>query len=142
MVQGVAAFRKRMREVPEAVRSEVRRQLEKEATKVVAAMKILAPHDEGHLRASIGWTWGEPPRGSVALGSAAPSAPPPAGDGAARGTRITIYAGGGKAFYARFQEFGTVRMPANPFFFPAWRAERSRVRAALRRAVKRGFAKA
>ena len=53
--------------------------------------------------------------------------------------RITIYAGGGDAFYARFQEFGTVKMPANPFFFPVWRARRKRIKNRISRAVSKGI---
>jgi HK97 gp10 family phage protein len=62
---------------------------------------------------------------------------------------ITIYAGtrdkslgSADAFYARFQEFGTVKMTANPFFYPAWRANRKRVKGAITRAVKRAVRKA
>ena len=38
--------------------------------------------------------------------------------------------------YARAQEFGTQEMPANPFFFPIWRARRKDVRAAVNKAIK------
>jgi HK97 gp10 family phage protein len=37
--------------------------------------------------------------------------------------------------YARAIEFGTQDMPAQPFFFPIWRARRKAVRAVVRKAV-------
>ena len=47
---------------------------------------------------------------------------------------ITIYAGDDKAFYARFVEFGTVKMKAIPFFFPAYRTNKKRAKSRVRRA--------
>lgn len=35
-----------------------------------------------------------------------------------KGLNRRVRAGSGKAFYARFQEFGTRKMAANPFLFP------------------------
>ncbi|MAQ82250.1 MAG: hypothetical protein CMH12_03345 [Maritimibacter sp.] len=135
MVEGVAGFKRRMRDIPEIVRVELTKQLEKEAEKVVKLMRAFAPVGATReLIESIGWTWGDAPKGSITVGKVR-------GGIAQDEIAITIYAGGGRAFYARFQEFGTVNMAANPFFYPAWRAERSRVRSNIKRAVKRGFRK-
>jgi hypothetical protein len=157
MVEGVPALKRRFSRFTTNIREEVSKQLEKEAEKIVSVMRALAPIKDGDLVASIGWTWGDAPAGSVTLG-------------AVRGNefeqlRITIFAGGtGKtsrtqnrasgsrksdqgregsfesdnAFY---QEFGTLKMPANPFFFPAWRSERARVKANLNIAVRRAIKK-
>ena len=40
---------------------------------------------------------------------------------------------------AKLQENGTKNMPANPYFNPAWRANRTRVRAAITRAVRKAW---
>lgn len=40
---------------------------------------------------------------------------------------------------AKLQEFGTKNMPANPFFFVAWRQNRTRVRGAITRAVRKAW---
>ena len=42
---------------------------------------------------------------------------------------------------ARAVEFGTVHMPAYPFFFAVWRARRKGVRATVRKAVKEAVRK-
>ena len=123
--------------VPQKVEQAIVAEIEAQANKVVADMKRLVPVDSGALRASIGWTWGDAPKGSVKIGTVR-------GRSHAR-IGVTVYAGtrdkslgSADAFYARFQEFGTVKMAANPFFFPIWRASRTRVKAALTRAVRKG----
>ena len=98
------------------------------AEELVAMMKRLAPIDTGDLQMSISWTWGAAPKGSVVLAKSEPDS---------KGMRITIFAGSKEAFYARWQEFGTTEMPANPFFFPSWRALRKRIRSRIVRNMKK-----
>ncbi len=130
-VDGVEALLARMNAIPERVQQAARETLEKNAQEIVEMMQRLVPKDSFALWSSIGWTWGDAPEGSMTVGKVK-------GSGAAYGTMaITIYAGGGKAFYGRFQEFGTKKMPANPFFFPSYRAKRRGVQQSLARAVKK-----
>ncbi len=118
---------------PEGVRREVRKAMEAAAEDIVQQMRRLAPKDSGDLARSIGWTWGAPPGGTIRVTSI----------GGDPDMTITVYAGGkvgsADAFYARFQEFGTRKMPANPFFFPTWRQKKRSVRAKLAGAVRRGL---
>lgn len=135
MVQGVARLTKKLTvTLPRRIEDATRKAMETGAEELVAMMKRLVPVDDGDLRDSIGWKWGAAPGGSIALAESEPDA---------RGMRITIYAGNEKAYYARWQEFGTVKMAANPFFFPSWRALRKRIRSRItremRRAVKSEF---
>lgn len=107
------------------------------AAQIVGEMRMLVPVDTGALRNSIGWTWGNKvPKGAMAVGEIKGNQ--------VEGLFITIYAGtrdkslgAADAFYARFQEFGTKNMPANPFFYVTWRSNRTRVRSGLTRAVKK-----
>lgn len=135
-VEGLSAFQRKMALIPKAVTDELRKELEKQAEELVAMMRRVAPRGEtGTLVASINWTWGAAPRGTISVGTVATSE--------TSDLRITIYAGGKvgdrDAFYARFQEFGTRNMPANPFFFPSYRAKRRAIRSGLSRAIKRGL---
>lgn len=118
---------------PEPVRREVRKAMEKAAEDITDQMRRIVPKDSGRTYRSIGWTWGAAPKGAMAVGSVG-------GDGE---NIITIYAGGDSggedAFYARFQEFGTVKMRANPFFYPTWRLKKRGVKAKLAAAVRRGL---
>lgn len=136
MVQGLDQLSARFGRLAPAIRAELARTLEAQAEKIVKDMRNLAPFESGALRRSIGWTWGNAPAGSVSVGQV---------KGASYDQiAITIYAGtrdkslgADDAFYARFQEFGTRKMAANPFFFPAYRANRTAVRAAISRGVKK-----
>lgn len=143
MVKGLGALHQRFTAIPENVRTEVAAQMEVEANKLVRQMRAVAPKDSGQLAASIGWTWGDAPEGSLSIGTI-------------RGNeygkvKITIYAGGpqtvvknkrGMEFQlARLQEFGTKRMPANPFFFPTYRSNEKNIRSSLSRAVTRAVKK-
>lgn len=132
MVDGVPAFRRFMYQtVPDAVRSAARDALEKGAQELVDHIQSMAPVDDGFLLASIGWTWGEPPKGSIALDDLAPAEDP--------SMRIVVYAGSELAFYARWVEFGTSKAPAQSFFWPAYRALRSRIKSRITRAINKAI---
>ena len=138
MVDGLEKLRARFRALPRAVQEAATQTLEQNANEIVAMMKRLVPKDSGRLAASIGWTWGDAPEGTLAVGTLAKSSDSK--------LRITIYAGGktagGDAFYARFQEFGTENMLASPFFYPSIRANRTKGRARLSRNVRKAAEKA
>ncbi|MBC7154494.1 MAG: HK97 gp10 family phage protein [Rhodobacteraceae bacterium] len=154
MVDGTAEFRRFMYQtVPNAVRAAARDAMEKGADELVELMRSLAPVKDGFLIASIGWSWGEPPKGSIAIDDLEPTDDP--------SMRIVIYAGSELAYYARWVEFGTnphsvqegadlsrsrrqggAQHPgtaAHPFFFPAYRALRSRVKSRITRAINKAI---
>ena len=132
MVQGLDRFNARWRKIPQMARKNVRAEMEDIANDITDEMwSRVLQGKTGVLGASIGWTWGDAPAGSMTIGTVGK---------AEYGTmRITIYAGGDEAFYAWFHEFGTVKMPANPFFFPVWRAEKRRVRSRISRAMSKAI---
>lgn len=124
-VEGYDRLVQRWTRVPQLIQDNVRLAMEKLATEIVKEMKAAAPRDQGDLAESIGWTWGDAPAGALTIGSFR---------GRSYGAlSLTIYAG---AFYARFQEFGTVKMPAQPFFFPVWRKKKRGFKARMRNAVR------
>lgn len=132
MVDGLDKFKRRWQAIPKNARKNVRAVMEDQANDIVEEMWARAPMGETlKLGASIGWTWGDAPAGSMVIGTV--------GGSEYASIRITIYAGGGDAFYARFHEFGTLNMPANPFFFPVWRARRRRVTTAISRAISKAI---
>lgn len=132
---------RKMRAMPQAVQTAVRDEMEQVATMIVSTMKTLVPRDQGALAASMGWTWGPAPEGSITIGSA----------GGPNGVSITIYAGSAATLVsnsrgvqfqnARLQEFGTKAMAAHPYFFPAVRAHRRGFTARVNRAAVREMRK-
>ncbi|ASY56488.1 HK97-gp10 family putative phage morphogenesis protein [Sinorhizobium sp. CCBAU 05631] len=138
MVEGLDSLKRKLTlAIPYRVRQRTRAAMEKGAGEIVAMAKSLAPvlseHDPrrkaGALRDSIGWTWGDAPKGSIVLAQSA----------SVDGERITIYAGDSEAFYARWVEFGTQKMPAIPFFFPSYRTLRKRVKGRITREMKKAI---
>lgn len=134
-IQGLDRFKRKLRRLPVVAREEMRKAIAQSADEIVALMRRLAPVDKGDLRDSIGWTWGAPPKGSSVLATTRRTAVGKAG------LVATIYAGGGDAFHARFVEFGTQHMPAQPFFYPAWRFGKKRARSRITRATNKAAKK-
>ena len=113
--------------------------------KVVEMMKRLAPVDDGTLRDSIGWTFGDAPKGAIKVATIKEGL-----------LRLTIFAGNEKAFYARFVEFGTAPHvqggqfagtqhpgnPAQPFFFVSYRAMKKEIKSIVRKAIQEAVRKA
>lgn len=130
-VLGLERLNRKAHAMPGVIKAAIRDALGQGAQEVVDLMKSLVPVDQGELRDSIGWTFGRPPKGSIAIGSI----PQDARD--LLGLRVTIFAGNDKAFYARWVEFGTAKNPAQPFFFVAWRALKRRVKSRITRAINR-----
>lgn len=139
-IQNLERFRRKLRNLPKVARDEIRKALEKSADEVVDLMKRMVPVDQGTLRDSIGWTWGEAPDGAMVFSKVA----------AEEGFAITIYAGnnatyvsGSRVDYqnAFLQEFGSVNMKANPFFRPAWRLNKKRAQSRVRRSIGRAARK-
>ena len=132
-VVGVQKLNRKLGKIPAAVREEVRTAMVRSAREIADLAEVLVPQGTtGKLAGSIGWTWGEAPRGALSLGKVATG-----GD-----MTITVYAGDREAFYARWVEFGTVKVAAQPYFFPAYRALRKRSKSRIRRAWTRGIKKA
>lgn len=134
----------KMAAMPAAVRSAIRQALAESADEIVAAQKRLVPKKSGALERSIGSTFGTYQTENANV------------RGVTAGTKgsdpdltVTIHAGDAKAFYAAMVEFGTAphingglfagtQHPGSsptPFFFPAYRANRRRVKARISRAT-------
>lgn len=112
-IQGLDRLRAKLAAMPEAARQEIKLALEQNADELVAMQKRLVPRDEGDLAESIGK---QPGRHDLA---------------------VLVTAGSRKAFYARFVEFGTVRKRPRPFFFPAYRSLRKRLKGRMTRAINK-----
>ena len=114
--------------MPKRVENATRKAMEKGAQEMVDMAKRLVPVESGSLRDSINWTWGEAPKGATVLAESTPTE---------RGLKITVYA---TDFKARWLEFGTVKMRAQPYFFPSWRTLRKRIKSRIvreqRKAIK------
>jgi HK97 gp10 family phage protein len=111
--------RERLRAKARALRTKVAASIQpaviQAAELIIATQKRFVPVDEGDLRDSIHW--------EQAVRSE-------------NATKLLIVAGGQPAPYGRIIEFGALRQPAQPFFFPGYRVERKRAKAIIAKAVR------
>lgn len=146
-LKGLPQLKAKLVALKERTADEVRPALAASADEIVAMMRRLVPVDSGALRDSIGWTFGDKPRYAQALAVAR------AGD-----LVVTIFAGNSRVRYAHLVEFGArphkaggkfagaehPGAPAQPFFYPSYRAlkrdAKRRIAKAVREAVKRAAA--
>jgi HK97 gp10 family phage protein len=135
---GLAKLHRKLQRMPAVAKARIQEAMETSANDVVRMAKGLAPvlksptpeRRAGALRDSIGWTWGKPPRGTITIGKVMNGA-------LGADLTITIYAGDSEAFYARWVEFGTQNMSAQPFFYPSYRASKKSANSRIRRAITR-----
>jgi HK97 gp10 family phage protein len=132
-VLGREKLLRQMARLPPEIRSAVKQALAQSADEITDMMHNLVPirPTGGALDASIRSVFGDKP--------SAPNSGVLSGGGSLRGDpelTVWILAGNEEAFYARWVEFGTVKMAAQPFFFPSYRANRRSVRARISRAMR------
>lgn len=123
----VAEFQRRLLRIPPRVRAHAFTALGTYADKMQAAMQSAVPRDEGKLAASIRQTESLPDL-RITIAAGGPTTTRPVREGAS-----ATYD------YALAQEFGTSKMPANPFFWPAYRLFKKPMRSAVKRAMKKGM---
>lgn len=123
---------RRLRAIPPGVRKQVRTQLRSNAVELVASQRSFAPVEDGDLKASIQFEDTSDANRiamTVTAGGAATTRP-------VREGQTATYD------YALGQEFGTEDMPANPFFFPPYRAKRKTFKRKRNKAAKDAIGKA
>lgn len=116
--QSVKRFQELMAALPEGVKTPIRQETFRQAALLAGQMKIVVPVGKGTLRDSIRVeeSGRNPMRALVRAGGPA--------------TTVHGYD------YALATEFGTANTPAQPFFWPSYRASKVRIRRAIRRAAK------
>lgn len=134
--------------IPDSVIDAAREAITIGCNDLVALMKSRVPVDQGALRDSIGWTFGDVPDGSISLGQVAGrefgqiAATVYAGD-----QTTLVYNARGVAFQnAKLQQFGTRGgTPASDYFLGAWAAKkrsiRSRITRKVRAAIREAYAR-
>ncbi len=124
VVKNLDKLLRRFHALPVSIQTAAQLAQDEMATKMVAEMKVLVPVDQGKLSASIR----KERRGPISMAVLA-------GD---ETTEVRV--GGISLQNAALQEYGTKKMPANPFFGPVVRVNRQlaqrRIRAAAIKAAK------
>lgn len=125
-ILNLARLDRKLKRLPQVARQHIKAEMEKAAEEVVGMMRRLVPKDNWDLHDSIGWTWGKAPKDASVVAAVKATL--------GADMTITIYAGSKEAYYARWQEFGTQDMPAQPYFYVSWRASRKTAKRLVRKA--------
>nr|WP_313012409.1 HK97 gp10 family phage protein [Brucella intermedia] len=141
-VLGLKSLNRKLKALPALAEAAIKLAMEQGAEEIVAMMKRLVPVDNGDLRDSIGWTWGDAPSYSQRIGAVKSKT---------GNLKITIYAGNSKVRYAHLVEFGSAPhinggmfagtqnpgAKGQPFFFVSFRALRRRTKSRITRAINK-----
>jgi HK97 gp10 family phage protein len=141
-ILGLKSLNRKLKALPALAGAAIKLAMEQGADEIVAMMKRLVPVDNGDLRDSIGWTWGDAPTYSQRIGAVKSKT---------GNLKITIFAGNSKVRYAHLVEFGSAPhinggmfagtqnpgAKAQPFFFVAFRALRRRTKSRITRAINK-----
>ncbi|KAB2716669.1 HK97 gp10 family phage protein [Brucella intermedia] len=141
-IPGLKSLNRKLKALPALAEAAIKLAMEQGAEEIVAMMKRLVPVDNGDLRDSIGWTWGDAPSYSQRIGAVKSKT---------GNLKITIYAGNSKVRYAHLVEFGSAPhinggmfagtqnpgAKAQPFFFVSFRALRRRTKSRITRAINK-----
>lgn len=134
MVEGIPQFQAMLRRKALLAVQAGKQAAERGGEELAQVQRMLAPVDQGELIRSIRVEPAEQIKTSQGLRDFNGVAVM-AGDE----TTIVTNGSGGRFQNARIQEFGTKTRPASPFFFPAWRANRRRIRASITRAIRKSW---
>jgi HK97 gp10 family phage protein len=124
MANDISRLRKKLNAIPLAVREAVVVSLQKSGDELVAAQKALAPVRTGALRDSIRAEL-RTEELKVIVTAGGPT------------TTKAARAGQGSYDYSHAIEFGTSKEHAEPFFYPAYRLLKKRLRSRTKRAINK-----
>lgn len=127
-VSGLEKLKARLAKMSAEMKAPVKAALEKNAQQLMEMQKRFVPEDSGELRDSIR---SEPGKHEFAIVVRA------GGETTTKPIRKAKNGSKVEYDYALAQEFGTERMPANPFFWPAYRTLRKPMRARVNRAIRK-----
>ena len=127
---GITRLRNRLRAIPGAVKEAVTPALLRQGNAMAATMRTLAPDDpatgEPDLKTSIEVT---------GPGEQTPFYSQPGGNMTVPENAVAVTVGGEEVRYPHLLEYGTTKMPAQPFFWPSVRLHRKKATAAIKRAI-------
>ena len=129
---GLAGFNAALDRILKNAEAQITPALVRSGNEFAGTAKALAEssRDTGALIDSITVT---PP------GQSTPPYSQPGGARVAGSTEVIVTAGNSDVRYAHLVEYGTAKADAQPFFWPAWRALRTRIRNRINRAARKAI---
>lgn len=129
---GLSRIQQRMAMIPRRVRDAVKPELVKQGNDLAVTMRILAPDDPAtgapDLRSSIEVT---------GPGEQTPPYSQPGGSMIVPDNAAAVTVGNEDVRYPHLLEYGTTKIQAQPFFWPAVRMHRKKMTSAIKRAIRK-----
>lgn len=119
--------------LPKQIEDDIEKSVMKGAEEIAAAARLMAPVDTGELRDSIAVT---------GPGKRTPAHSTPGGAKVTGRLEAVVTAGNSDVRYAHLVEYGTQDTDAQPFFWPAYRNKRDRVKRRIKRETSKAIKKA
>jgi len=119
-----------MNRAKQSARKAVMPELEQAGRDLAVTMRVLAPRDTGALEDSIEVTY---------PGQSTPAYSQPGGSRTAKESEVLITAGNDGVRYPHLVEYGTADTDAQPFFWPAWRLSRKKIRDRIGRRFRKAI---
>lgn len=129
---GLARLNARLAALPAVVKEAAQKAVVRQAEAMAKAMQAKTPVDSGKLRDSITVTHPD---------SHTPPYSQPGGQVIIPETSAAITAGNSEVRYAHLVEFGTVKAPAQPYFWPTVRAGNKKAQRNIKGAITRAIRK-
>lgn len=121
-------LKRRMTALPKAVREAATRETLESANELAAAMRNVAPVDEGDLRDSITVTPG---------GQNTPAYSQPGGSRTVPENAAMVTVGDTNVRYPHLVEYGTKDIAAQPFFWPVVRSKKKKIANRVKRSISK-----
>ena len=117
-----------MAAVPRNIKKAMQPTLKRQANNMAASMRGLVPVQDGDLQRSIEVT---------PAGEQTPPYSQPGGSTTVPENAVAVTVGNADVRYAHLVEYGTMKTPAQPYFWPAVRLHRNKAQQAIKRGVSR-----
>lgn len=129
---GIGRLKARLAAIPQEVKEAVQPALTKQADQMAASMRGFVPVDDGDLQKSITVTQ---------AGASTPPYSQPGGSMTVPENAVAITVGNSDVRYGHLVEYGTTKMNAQPYFWPAVRLHNVKAKKAIRSAIGRAVRK-
>ncbi len=123
---GIGKLQRRLAAIPKQAKEAVQPALNRQAENMAKTVRSLVPYDTGETQASIEVT---------PAGRSTPAYSQPGGSMVVPENAVAVTVGNQDVRTAHLVEYGTVKAPAQPFFWPSVRLHNKKAMAAIKRAV-------
>jgi len=123
---GIGRLQRRLAAIPKAVKDATQPALRKQGETMVGTMRRFVPKETRDLEYSIKYTM---------AGNQTPAYSQPGGSMTVPENAVAITVGNTDVRYGHLVEYGTTKMQAQPYFWPAVRLHNKKSRQAIKRAV-------